>query len=132
MPHQIIEVSPSLRESLELKQLVQELHSCASNLEALPLNGLRTRVHIAAEQLIADQAAGYCFIAVYLRIGEGRTEKVKKQMGEDLFQCLCGFVDNAMGDVPIALSYEIQEIDPHFRWNRNSIPKFMHIQESSS
>ena len=132
MPHQIIEVSPNLPELLDLKSLVQALHECAADLEALPLSGLRTRVHIAAEHLIADQSPAFGFIAVYLRIAEGRSAAVKKQLGEALFECLCHFADSALGEAPVALSYEIQEINPDTRWNRNSIPDFMACQQESS
>ncbi|MDA1369960.1 MAG: hypothetical protein O2971_04240 [Proteobacteria bacterium] len=132
MPHQIIEVSPNLPEVLDLKSLVQALHECAAEQEALPLGGLRTRVHIAAEHLIADQSPAFGFIAVYLRIAEGRTDAIKKQIGAALFQCLCHFVDSALGEAPVALSYEIQEINPNFRWNRNKIADFMVGQQESS
>ncbi len=40
-------------------------------------------------------------------------------------QCLVDFVDEKAGNVPLALSYEIQEIKADMRWNRNRIPEFM-------
>ena len=40
-------------------------------------------------------------------------------------QCLCETVDKQAGDVPLALSYEIQEIKVDMRWNRNRVPSFM-------
>ena len=132
MPHQIIEVSANLSKQLNLDELVQALHQCAAQQEALPLGGLRSRVHIASHCLIADQSPDYGFIAVYLRIAEGRPLEIRKEMGAALHECLCKHIDSVLKDAPVALSYEIQEIDTETRWNRNRVPEFMSQQESSS
>lgn len=125
MPHQIIEVSPNIGEILDVKVLSQSLHRCALGQEALAIGGVRTRVYQASQTIIADESSSYGFIAVYLRIVEGRSDEIRKQMGEKLMQCLCDCVDEQAGDVPLALSYEIQEIKSDMRWNRNRIPEFM-------
>ena len=52
-------------------------------------------------------------------------------MGQDLMQCLCDNVDEQAGDVPLALSYEIQEINADMRWNRNRVPSFMTNEDST-
>ena len=132
MPHQIIEVSSSVADMLDLDDLVCELHEVAAKQEALPLGGLRTRIHIASRSLVADQSPNLGFIAVYLRIAEGRSIEVRKAVGEALFMCLCEHIDSQVGDAPLALSYEIQEIIAETRWNRNRVPEFMSVQESSS
>jgi len=132
MPHQIIEVSSNISEKLELDGLVKALHECAAQQEALPLGGLRTRMHIAPHSLIADQSPEFGFIAVYLRIAEGRPLETQKELGTILSNFLFKFIDDRLGDAPIALSYEIQEISTESRWNRNRIPEFMEDQEKSS
>ena len=125
MPHQIVEVSPNIGEMLDIKTLSQTLHRCAVGQDALAIGGVRTRVYKASDTIIADESSSYGFIAVYLRIAEGRPEEVRKNMGEQLMQCLVDFVDDKAGNVPLALSYEIQEIKADMRWNRNRIPEFM-------
>lgn len=125
MPHQIVEVSPNIESMLDLNGLIKALHDCAARQEALALGGIRTRVYTASHTLIADDSPDYGFIAVYLRIAEGRSEEVRKAMGEQLMQCLCEFVDSQLGEVPLALSYEVQEIQKDMRWNRNRVPDFM-------
>ena len=125
MPHQIIEVSENIEEFIDLKILSQALHRCAVSQEALKIGGVRTRVSKSHLTIIADESSSYGFIAVYLRIAEGRSSDVIKKMGEELMQCLCETVDKQAGDVPLALSYEIQEIKVDMRWNRNRVPSFM-------
>ena len=125
MPHQIVEVSENVEEFIDLKILSQALHRCAVSQEALKIGGVRTRVSKSHLTIIADESSNYGFIAVYLRIAEGRSSDVRKKMGEELMQCLCETVDKQAGDVPLALSYEIQEIKVDMRWNRNRVPSFM-------
>lgn len=121
MPHQIIEYSANLESLLDISQLVDVLHLCAEGQEALPIGGLRTRAYPTRDYLIADRHPDNAFIAIYLRLGEGRREEVLEAVGKALFDTLCEFVSDAMQDHPIALSYEVQEIDPRRRWNKNNL-----------
>ena len=132
MPHQIVEVSPNIEKMLDLDGLVQALHQCAAKQEALALGGIRTRVYTASHTVIADESGGFGFIAAYLRIAQGRSVEVRKKMGQELMNCLCDYVDEQLGNAPLALSYEIQEIESDMRWNRNKVPEFMSERGSSS
>ncbi len=132
MPHQILEVSPNIENLLDIERLVEALHNCAAQQEALALGGIRTRVYTASHYRIADNSPDYGFIAVYLRIAEGRSEEVRKEMGTELMECLCAFVDENLGNAPLALSYEVQEIERDMRWNRNRVPEFMNAGDNTS
>lgn len=132
MPHQILEVSPNIQKILDIDSLVETLHCRAAKQQALALGGMRTRVYTASHVRIADNFPDYGFIAVYLRIAEGRSEKVRKEIGSILMKCLCEFVDERLGNAPLALSYEIQEIKADMRWNRNRVPEFMKAGDAPS
>ena len=125
MPHQIIEYSQNLDTVLDINQLITALHDCASQIEALPLKGLRTRAHPVKHYKIADDHPDNGFIAVYLRIGQGRSEAQRKDMGESLFNCLVGQTQLLFEQRPLALSYEVQEIDPVTRWNHNNLEHYL-------
>jgi len=126
MPHQIIEYSANLDNVIDIPNLVSTLHEHAASFEVLPTAGLRTRSHSTSQYQIADGHADNGFIAVCLRIGEGRDKDTRKKIGESLFQRLCDYVEqNYVGpkDIkpPIAISYEVQEIESAMRWNKNHI-----------
>ena len=53
MPHQIIEYSSNLDSSIDIDELVKALHQTASEVEAFPLAGLRTRA-VARESCQRD------------------------------------------------------------------------------
>ena len=121
VPHQIIEYSANLDELLDISTLVDALHLCAEGQEELPMGGLRTRAYPSRDYLVADRHPDNAFIAVYLRIGEGRREEVLERAGKTLFDTLCEAVKDTFDDHPLALSYEIQLIDPRLRWNKNNL-----------
>ena len=125
MPHQIIEYSSNLEGRIDINGLVDAMHHCAAGLEALPIGGLRTRVYPAACYQIADGHPDNAFIAGYLRIGEGRSLEVREQVGYALFEKLREYTAEAFAKTPIALSYEVQEIDPRTRWNHNNLREHM-------
>jgi 5-carboxymethyl-2-hydroxymuconate isomerase len=125
MPHQIIEYSKNLEDRLDIRGLVEALHRRAADLEALPLAGLRTRAFAAEHYAIADRHQSNGYIAVYLRIGQGRTDAVKEATGKALYECLCDFTATLFDSSPVALSYEVQEIDPVLRWNKNNLREYI-------
>ena len=131
MPHQIIEYSANLGQRLDIAQLVQALHQCAADMEPLPLAGLRTRAYPSQTFAIADQHPDNAFVAVYLRIGQGRSEALRQDLGKKLFDCLCEHTAALYAQTPLALSYEVQEIDPATRWNKNNLRDFLHHRETS-
>lgn len=127
MPHQIIEYSPNLDTRLDVAALVEHLHAVASQQQALPLAGLRTRAYASSAYAIADRHPDNAYIAVYLRIAQGRPAEVKDQLLQALTTALDEFVAQDFAEYPLALSYEIQEIQTAMRWNHNNLRE--HLKE---
>ena len=101
--------------------LVAALHNRAAELEPIPLAGLRTRAFASTHFRVADSDPNNAYIAVYLRIAKGREEDTRINIGQTLHECLCDYVKEIYDCDPIALSYEIQEIEPTARWNTNNL-----------
>lgn len=124
MPHQIIEYSANLEDELDIEALVEAMHDAAVMCDALPIGGIRTRAARRDLYRIADGHADNLFINVTLRIAP-RPPEVKKEVGEKLFQALRDFVQPVYDTRPIALSLEIQEITPEFRWKHGNIRDYL-------
>lgn len=125
MPHQIIEYSANLDADIAIDALVRAMHDAAVNLDSLPTAGIRTRAARREHFVVADGHPDNAFINVTLRIAEGRTPEQKRQAGEALFSTLTTFVDDVYRRRPLALSFEIQQIDPETRWKAGNIRDFM-------
>lgn len=124
MPHQIIEYSANLEEELDIEALVEAMHDAAVMCDALPIGGIRTRAARRELYRISDGHPDNLFINVTLRIAP-RPPEVKKDVGERLFRALREFVQPVFDQRPIALSLEIQDIDPDFRWKLGNIRDYI-------
>ena len=125
MPHQVIEYSANLDDSLDIDGLVGALHETAVSIDALPTGGIRTRAARREVFRIADGHPDNTFINVTLRIAEGRPLDVQKATGQKLFDELNRYVAEIYQNRPIALSFEIQEIKPDTRWKKSNIRDYM-------
>ncbi|MDX1482194.1 MAG: 5-carboxymethyl-2-hydroxymuconate Delta-isomerase [Woeseiaceae bacterium] len=132
MPHQIIEYSANLADSVDIDALVTTLHEAAAAIDVLPVGGLRTRAKAHEHYRIADGHPDNAFVNVILRIAPGRSFEERKEAGETLFAALSDFLQHVYDASPLAISYEIQEIDADLRWKQNNIRGYMAAREKSA
>jgi 5-carboxymethyl-2-hydroxymuconate isomerase len=121
MPHQIIEYSANLEPALRVPELVALLHETAASIDVFPLAGLRTRAVRRDIYRIADGHPENGFVHVVLRIAHGRPLDVRQAAGTRIFEALCGHLEPVYSRSPLAISFEMQEIDPDVRWKLNNL-----------
>ncbi len=125
MPHIIIEYTANLEPALQLPALIEALHKVAAGIEAFPLAGLRTRAERRDHYLIADGHPDNAFIHLSLRIAHGRTIEVRKAAGDLLFETLCRELQPLVEQRPLALSFEISEIDSVLNYKGGNIREYL-------
>ncbi len=125
MPHQIIEYSANLESRVDIDALVCALHEAAAGIDALPVGGLRTRAVARQHYRIADGHPDNQFVNVMLRLAPGRSFEVRKAAGEKLFAALLDFLRTTYDSSPLAISFEIQEIDAELRWKQNNLRDYL-------
>ncbi len=125
MPHQIIEYSANLDARMDIQALVDGLHENAMGIEGLPLGGLRTRAARRENYKIADEHPDNAFVHMILKLGHGRDENTKKRFGEAIFDALCQLLEPVSSTSPLAISFEIQEIDAVLTWKKNNLREYM-------
>jgi len=132
MPHQTIEYSANLEPELDIEALLTVLHETAAGIDALPVGGLRTRAVARQHYRIADGHPDNGFINVFLRIAPGRPFEVRKAAGEKLFRALCDYLEPVYSSSPLAISYEIQELDADLRWKKNNLREYMAARDKEN
>lgn len=125
MPHQTIEYSKNIEERLDIDGFVRALHETAAGIDALPVGGLRTRAVARQHYQVADGHPDNQFVNIVLRIAPGRAAEVKKAAGETLFKAACEYLEPVFSASPLAISYEIQELDAELRWKQNNLRDYM-------
>lgn len=125
MPHLTVEYTANLDRTLNVPELIDTLHTVAGAIEALPLAGLRTRALRIEHFRFADGHPDNAWVNMVLRIAHGRTQEVKQAAGERLFTALCEYLAPIGDNAPLAISFEIQEMDAVLNYKHGNIRDYM-------
>ena len=121
MPHFTIEYSANLDERVDMAKVVEIVRKAAVETGIFPLGGIRVRAIRCEHYAIADGSPLFGFLAMVLRLGEGRDLAARKQAGAHIFQALSDYLDPLFADNKFALSFDMQINDKDTSWKRNNI-----------
>lgn len=121
MPHFTIEYSANLDARVDIAGVVEVVRKAAVETGIFPLGGIRVRAIRCDDFGIADGRSDLGFMAMVLRLGAGRDLATRKTAGDHIFKVLSDHLDPLFAHSKIALSFEMQIIDPDANWKRNNI-----------
>lgn len=121
MPHLLIEYSANLAPRIRIGDLIDTLHSTAIATGVFPIGGARTRAMRRDNYRVADGAAANGFVHLTMRVGHGRTVETRRAAAEAIFKALCEHLAPIYANTPLAISAEMQEIDPQFSFKQNNL-----------
>lgn len=125
MPHQIVEYSANLEGVIDVRALVDCLHAAALETGIFPLAGLRTRAVRRDVYRIADGHRDNAFVHVLLRIRYGRSLADRERAADEISKALFAFLDDVSASRPLAISLDIQDIDPHTNRKHNNLRTYL-------
>lgn len=125
MPHQIVEYSANLEGVIDIPALIDCLHQAALATGVFPLAGLRTRAARRDHYRIADGHPDNAFVHVLLRIRYGRSLADKERAADRISNALFDFLGGVSADRPLAISLDIQDIDPHTNRKHNNLRGYL-------
>ncbi|MDP6290600.1 MAG: 5-carboxymethyl-2-hydroxymuconate isomerase [Arenicellales bacterium] len=121
MAHFIYEYSANLpSETLDLRGLMAKMHHVAAGTGVFPLSGMRSRAQRYEEFYLADGDPTKGFINLSMRVGGGREHSSRQQCGELLFNTLTEHLKPLLDSMPLAISFEMRELDEHVKYNRKN------------
>jgi 5-carboxymethyl-2-hydroxymuconate isomerase len=121
MPHFTIEYSANLDSRLDMGKTVEVVRRAAAETGIFPLGGIRVRANRCEHFAIADGNPHFGFLAMVLRLGEGRDLATRKKAGEHIFRVLSDHLDPLFATGQLALSFDMQINDKETSWKRNNI-----------
>jgi 5-carboxymethyl-2-hydroxymuconate isomerase len=121
MPHFTLEYSANLDTRLDMAKVVETVRKAAVETGIFPVGGIRVRALRCEHYAIADGNPHLGFIAMVLRLGEGRDLATRKKAGEHVFRALSDHLDPVFAASKFALSFDIQINDKEMSWKRNNI-----------
>jgi 5-carboxymethyl-2-hydroxymuconate isomerase len=131
MPHIILECSANLSERVDLQTLVDRTHAAALATGVFPEGGLRTRLATRDFYRIADGDPANAFVHVVVRIGHGRDAPTRRAAAEALFAEVCDVLQTAFAATPLAISLELQEIDPAYSFKHNNLHDYLKARKAA-
>src|SRR5580658_1187892 len=120
MPHFTIEYSANLDARLDMAAIVELVRKAAVETAVFPLGGIRVRAIRCEHYAIADGSAHFGFLAMMLRLGEGRDLATRKRAGEHIFRKLSEHLDPVFANSPFGLTFDMQINDKETSWKRNN------------
>lgn len=121
MPHFSIEYSANLEPRVDMKELCEVVRKAAAETGIFPVGGIRVRAIRCEHYAIADGKPDYGFLAMLLRLGEGRDLPARQKAGEHVFQALSRHLEPIFASSKFALSFDMQINDAATSWKRNNI-----------
>ncbi len=128
MPHFTIEYSANLDARVEMAAIVELVRKAAVETGIFPLGGIRVRAIKCAHYAIADGNPQHGFLAMVLRLGEGRDLAARKQAGEHIFKALSVHLEPVFAASRFALSFDMQINDKETSWKRNNIHDALKVE----
>jgi 5-carboxymethyl-2-hydroxymuconate isomerase len=121
MPHFTLEYSANLDARVDMAEVVEIVRKAAVETGIFPVGGIRVRAVRCEHYAIADGNPDLGFIAMVLRLGEGRDLPTRQKAGEHVFEALSSLLDPVFAKSKFALSFDIQINDKEMSWKRNNI-----------
>jgi 5-carboxymethyl-2-hydroxymuconate isomerase len=121
MPHFSIEYSANLDAQVDMSEICELVRKAAVATGIFPLGGIRVRAIRCEHYAIADGQSGYGFLAMLLRLGEGRDLAARQKAGEHIFRTLSAHLEPLFAKGKFALSFDMQINDKDVSWKRNNI-----------
>ena len=131
MPHIVIECSDNVRARADVPALLERVHAAALSTGIFPEGGIRTRLAERHDYLIADGDPSNAFVHVVLRIREGRDVATRRRAAETVFTAVCDALDATFQTAPLAISLEIQEIDPEMSFRKNNLHEYVERRKAA-
>jgi len=131
MPHFTIEYSANLDARVDMAEIVEIVRNAAVETGIFPLGGIRVRAVRCEHYAIADGNPQHGFLAMVLRLGEGRDLAARQKAGEHIFRALSVHLDPVFARSKFALSFDMQINDKETSWKRNNIHDALKVETAN-
>jgi 5-carboxymethyl-2-hydroxymuconate isomerase len=128
MPHFSIEYSANIDARVDIALVVELVRKAAVETGMFPLGGIRVRAVRCEHYAIADGNPQHGFLAMVLRLGEGRDLAARKKAGEHIFKALSDYLEPVFANSKFALSFDMQINDKETSWKRNNIHDALKVE----
>lgn len=122
MPHAIVEYTDNLRDDARIKVLLKTINdTLIAQGGVYPIGGIRSRAIELHDYCVADGTENDAFVHVTLKIAAGRSEEIKRQTCDALFEAIKTHFAEVYARRYLALSLELVEFSESGSYKHNNI-----------
>ncbi|MBS4171770.1 5-carboxymethyl-2-hydroxymuconate Delta-isomerase [Bacillus sp. FJAT-49736] len=122
MPHFILEYTGNLKPDADIPSLLEKINNVLISYDSIfPIGGIRSRAIELQDYRVADGTEDDAFVHAMLKIGAGRTEEVKRQVCDELFEVIKDHFQELFETRYLALSMELVEFSEAGTYKHNNI-----------
>ena len=121
MPHLTVQYSQNLDHDVDMEEFCSVMSVAMQETGVFTLAGIRVRAHQMPNYYVADGHPKNAFVDMVLRMGEGRSDATKSEVGAFLKARAEAVFAPLLAEPFFALSLEIVTISKPFSWKTNSI-----------
>lgn len=122
MPHFIVEYTDNLKVDIKVEQLLKDVHQILiDRKDTFPIGGIRSRAIELTDYRVADGLEDDAFVHAALKIAAGRSEEIKAEVCDAIFEVIKAHFDETMNKRYLALSMELVEFSDSGTYKQNNI-----------
>ena len=126
MAHFVLEYSANLGlQQDHVQKLMEQLHTSAQQTGLFPLKGIRSRAYVCDQYRMADGNTHHGFAHLEVKVGAGRSLADRQAVAEQFFSVFTQFFDVHFEQRGMALSFELRELEPVLKFNKNNIQDYL-------
>lgn len=122
MPHFILEYTDNIKSEANISSLFEKIHQVLIDRGShFPIGGIRSRAFEIHDYRVADGAEDDAFVHAVFKIGAGRSEEIKKEACDAMFEVMKDHFASIMSSRYLALSMELIEFSEAGTYKQNNI-----------
>ncbi|MGI9380165.1 MAG: 5-carboxymethyl-2-hydroxymuconate Delta-isomerase [Methyloligellaceae bacterium] len=132
MPHVSIEYSSNIDRVVDVGAFCSAIRDACLETGVFPFAGIRVRATRVDHFVIADGDPDHMFMDISVRLRGGRDLETRKSATTHIFTAAKEFLAPVIESEPIALSFEMRDIDPDLSPKLNTVRDRLQEAEASS
>ena len=110
MPHITLEYTDNIDQPIEFHDLFSELHQVLASVAGINITNCKSRARSLDTYHIGEGEAGNAFAHLEVRLLEGRSAELKREIGERGLEVLKKHFARSLSDRDLQITLEVQDI----------------------
>ncbi len=111
MPHLTLEYSGNVPDPPDIQGILREIHRVLQETAGIKIENCKSRGRVAEKYLVANGESTRAFVHLDVRILEGRSGELKRELGYQLLETLREHFSSAEAALDLQTTVEIRDIE---------------------